>query len=789
MLRSIVALLLVAATVTAVQFTEESLAQTSSTSPLTMSVANATALEGPPGATADAVFTVALNAPAPQTVSVKAVTANVTATAGSDYAALTPTTVTFGFGESSRVLRVRVSGDAVAEGDETFAVNLYSPVGAVLADTQGVATILDEEGAPTVSISDVSVAEGAVGTTTSATFTVSLSAPAPRTLRVKAATGDGTALAGSDYTSVPMTTLTFATGDTTKTVTVPVTGDGLAEGEETFVVNLFAPEGMVVADGQGLGFLGDGGLLPALLPAMSIGDVTVVEGGPGATANAVFTVSLAAPAPLLVTAAMSTADGSAAAGSDYAALGLPTTVGFGPGEVTKTIAVPVVGDAVAEGNERFVLNLALPVGAVLKDGQAVATVLDEEGPPAVSLGDVRVGEGPAGTTGSATLTASLSAPAERPVTVSAVSSGGTAIAGLDYTALALTPMTFAPGQTTATLTLPITGDGAFEPDETVLVHLIFPNGAVVADGQAVVTIAGDRLSWAPPALSSPTTVTVNSDIIRGRGENGHKWFLDSTKDYEIRIGTVNTSYGVVISGGRNVVIKGGYITIPWAGTYSDNAAAYKDMAKRRALLVANQTGTVHIEGLLIDNALGDLTEGIQIQSPNADVQIENVRITGVHARDEVSYTDNHPDCVQPLGVKALRVDRFTCSTDAQAFYLDNGDGALGRVDIRRTNVSGTVNTYPYLFHRVQRDQTYPLTLSDVWVKPQPGDSLFGSVSNVLMKGGAYQGKYTASVSRNLTASWPDDPTVTGLIRSGTPAGGDFVPAASVGLNYVSPGYL
>ena len=202
------------------------------------------------------------------------------------------------------------------------------------------------------------------------------------------------------------------------------------------------------------------------------------------------------------------------------------------------------------------------------------------------------------------------------------------------------------------------------------------SGALPAHAQVAVPSA--HLAWAPPALTSPTTITITSDIIRSRGVNGHKWFLDVTKDYEIKIGKVNTSYGVVISGGRNVVIKGGYITIPWAGTYPDNAAAYKDMAKRRALLVANQTGTVHIEGLRIDNALGDLSEGIQIQSPNADVQIENVRITGVHARDQVAYTDNHPDCVQPIGVKAMRVDRFTCSSDAQAFFLDNGSARPGQ---------------------------------------------------------------------------------------------------------------
>ena len=413
----------------------------------------------------------------------------------------------------------------------------------------------------------------------------------------------------------------------------------------------------------------------------------------------------------------------------------------------------------------------------------------------VAVNDVTVVEAAT----SATFTISMSAPVAGTVSVKAGTANGSAVAGSDFTALAATTVTFSPGETTKRVSVAVTGDSVAEADETFLLNLSSPAGAVLADAQGLGTILNDdqgpgtvstaKLTWAPPSLTTPTQITIDSDIIRARGTGGHRWYLDNTKDYEITLGTVNTSYGVVIAGGRNVVIRSGYITIPWAGSYASNAAAYSDMAKRRALLVANQTGTVHIEGLLIDNALGDLSEGIQIQSPNADVQIQNVRIENVHARDQVGYTDNHPDCVQPLGVKALRIDRFTCSTDAQAFYLDNGDGSLVNVDMRRTNVSGTINTYPYLFHRVQRDRTFPTTLSDVWVNPQPGDSLFNSVSNVLLVGGVYDGRYKATISADgTTASWPD-PSLSGVIKRGTPPGGDFAPAASVGLNYVSPGYL
>jgi hypothetical protein len=156
---------------------------------------------------------------------------------------------------------------------------------------------------------------------------------------------------------------------------------------------------------------------------------------------------------------------------------------------------------------------------------------------------------------------------------------------------------------------------------------------------------GAKLTWAPPALSNPVTVNVPS--------SGGTVNLDSTRDYIVNIGNVSAIGGVILNGGHNVVAIGGHITIPWAGSTPSPS-------DRRALELKNQTGVVHVEGLLIDNAGGDLGEGIQIADENAVVQIENVRVTDIHARDEVGFTDTHPDIIQPWGgYKELRVDRLT----------------------------------------------------------------------------------------------------------------------------------
>ena len=72
-------------------------------------------------------------------------------------------------------------------------------------------------------------------------------------MTVSYATANGTATAGSDYLAISPTTLTFAPGETSKSVTVSVLGDTLSEGNETFFLDLSAPTNATLADAQGQG--------------------------------------------------------------------------------------------------------------------------------------------------------------------------------------------------------------------------------------------------------------------------------------------------------------------------------------------------------------------------------------------------------------------------------------------------------------------------------------------------------------------------------------------------------
>jgi hypothetical protein len=108
---------------------------------------------------------------------------------------------------------------------------------------------------------------------------------------------------------------------------------------------------------------------------IAITDVTVTEGNSG-TADAVFTVTLGPSSGQVVTVQYATADGSATAPGDY--LSRSGTLTFQPGETSKTIAVPVVGDTVGEPSEAFTVTLSAPTNAALLRAQAVGTVSDND---------------------------------------------------------------------------------------------------------------------------------------------------------------------------------------------------------------------------------------------------------------------------------------------------------------------------------------------------------------------------------------------------------------------------
>ena len=450
-----------------------------------LSVNDVTVTE-PDTGTIDAVFTVQLSAVSAQTVRVNYLMipgAGVSpATPGVDFENV-PGTLTFLPGETSKTINVPVKGDVIDEVDQRFSVILTTPINASLTHGTGLGTITDNDPVATISINDVAVVEGTGNQPqASANFTVSLNGPSEKPISVQYALEAGTATANVDYTNITAT-LDFPAGTVSKTISVPITLDNRFEPDETFFVNLSNPTNATIADGQGQGTITNDDPQPAI----TIGTSFTTEGAQGATTNATFSVSLSNPSYQAITVAYATADVTATGGSDYVATS--GTLTFDPGDMSKSITVPITGDNVDEQNETYVVNLTNPTNATITTAQGAGTIQDDDG-PTISIGDVSVVEGNSGIT-NAVFTVSLSAPSVQDVLVTYSTLNGTAFFNQDYQRVFGSTLFIPAGSTSVTATVRVVGDFFIEPDEQFFVLLQNPQNATIADGQATGTITND----------------------------------------------------------------------------------------------------------------------------------------------------------------------------------------------------------------------------------------------------------------------------------------------------------
>ena len=163
-----------------------------------------------------------------------------TATSGTDHAAITPGTLTFAAGETSKTISVTVTGDTMPESDEGVTLTFSNPTPSTVFIASGsfASGIIVDDDTPTLTIDSPSVAEGNAGTT-DLVFTVTLSPAATSQVTVGwTDAGEGTAASAGDYQQLDGGTLTFAAGETSKTIPVVVRGDGTVEPDETVRVRI-----------------------------------------------------------------------------------------------------------------------------------------------------------------------------------------------------------------------------------------------------------------------------------------------------------------------------------------------------------------------------------------------------------------------------------------------------------------------------------------------------------------------------------------------------------------------
>ena len=413
---------------------------------------------------------------------------------------------------SSVTLKVPTTDDTISEGAETIKLTAGTPANGA-TPVEGTGTINDNDGTPTLSIEGPVTVNEAAGTLT---YTVKLSNPSATGVTVNYATQDGTANAGSDYTQATGS-LTFAPGETTKTITVNVLDDSVFEGSEAFKVVLSNATGAAIAMPEATTTIKDDGTgttPPGVPPTddtpkvSGVSSPSTTEGG-----DLSFKVDLSNPSTTTTPLTLKLTDGSGTVAGDTTG---PVSVSFDGGVTftpvtvnpdgtinlvvpantsSVTLKVPTTDDTISEGAETIKLTAGTPAnGATPVEG--TGTINDNDGTPTLSIeGPVTVNEA----AGTLTYTVKLSNPSATGVTVNYATQDGTANAGSDYTQ-ASGSLTFAPGETTKTITVNVQDDTVFEGSEAFKVVLSNATGAGIAIPEATTTIKDDGTGTTPPGV-------------------------------------------------------------------------------------------------------------------------------------------------------------------------------------------------------------------------------------------------------------------------------------------------
>ncbi|MCL4206381.1 MAG: hypothetical protein KJ000_28200, partial [Pirellulaceae bacterium] len=421
--------------------------------------------------------------------------------------------LTFAAGQASQTIEIPVSGDTAPESHEGFTVTLSNASGGaqiVIPQAQG--TILNDDVRLAIAPADAVKFEGAAGSNTEYTFTVTRTGMTTEDLTVSyAVSGSGGQPADAvDFGGTfPSGLLTFADDaplESVQTITVLVTGDNELEPDEGFTVTLSnasggaqitaaTAEGLIQNDDQEIG--------------ITAADSVRLEGNAGNT-EFTFTVTRAGFTgnAALASYAVTGSGANPANAADFGGTLPAGQVTFAAGETTRTITILVTGDTELEADEQFTVSLSTPSdNAQITVGSAVGTIRNDDAVLRIAATDAAKFEGDTGTT-DFTFTVTREGYLANEVTVSyAVTGSGSDPADANDFGGALPSgqVMFTAGEATRTIVIPVAGDTVAEPNEGFTVTLSgATQGVQIVAATAVGTILNDdtiiRLSVSPASV-------------------------------------------------------------------------------------------------------------------------------------------------------------------------------------------------------------------------------------------------------------------------------------------------
>ncbi len=566
------------------------------------------------------LITVRLNHTSTNTVAVNYATSNGSASG----------TLTFLTNTTQQTFTVTIIDDALYEGNEAVNLTLSNPVNGQIVGGSATLTIVDNDAAPTVGFSAASYTVPENGG--SANITVVLNTNSGLPVSVNYSTSNGTATAGSDYIAV-VGTLTIPAGATSASFTIPISDDTVFEGDETVQLTL------LVVSGANLGLsnvtltIGDNELPSVQFSAPTY---SMAENG----GSAVITVTLSAAFVSSVSVNYRTINGTAMSPSDYSAVN--GTLTFAPAITRMTFTVPIINDAIQELTETVGLSLFnVSINALLgSTNPATLTIGDDDTPTLdFSASAYTVNEG----AGQAVITVTLNKTPGLTVSVNYQTQNGTAVGGVDYTSRNGI-LTFSPGVTVQTFTVPINDDLLDEVDETLTLSLQNVVNALNIHNQATLTLVDNDL---PP--------TVNL----------------SAAGYQVNENTGTATITITLSAASSLPVTVTYRTVD--GT----AIAGQDYVASNGLLlftpgITQLTSAVSI----IDDLLNEGIESLIITLTNS------TNATFGIAKAELTIIDTTPIDAPIIGLRAF----------------NNSPTSLGQsTTLSATIVSGDHVTYTWAF--------------------------------------------------------------------------------------------
>jgi hypothetical protein len=319
-----------------------------------------------------AVVNARLSAPSGKQVRVDRGTLAQTASA-SDFTEVASSTLTFRPGDTTLPVSVALANDTVHEAGEDFVVQLFSPglLNATLGARAACQVTINDDDVLTVAVPAASVTEGNTGSSATLSVSITLSRPSalPHTVTYSTPMGQGTAARNVDFTPVSGS-VTFAPGETSKTIPITVAGDTLDELDETIVLALSSMSLTTPASVTATIVDDDP------MPTISVASVTVVEGNAGGGGVAGLALTLSAPSGRPVTMNVTTVNVTATAGVDYGAWS--SSITLNAGATVGNLTVGIQGDNTYEPNETFTVNFTNATRGSLS---ATVTILNDDPVP------------------------------------------------------------------------------------------------------------------------------------------------------------------------------------------------------------------------------------------------------------------------------------------------------------------------------------------------------------------------------------------------------------------------